>query len=65
MDESCKRTIGVMAAIMASLHMRTADDLFGGPQDGQVDRRELFNGLRKSWRRLIICTHDDGDSSNN
>jgi hypothetical protein len=32
MDESRKRVIGIMAAILASLHMRTADDLFGGPQ---------------------------------
>jgi hypothetical protein len=32
MDESRKRVIGIMAAIMASLHMQTADDLFGTPQ---------------------------------
>jgi hypothetical protein len=31
-DEGRKRVIGIMAAIMASLHMRTADDLFGGPE---------------------------------
>ncbi len=30
MDEGRKRVIGIMAAILASLHMRTADDLFGG-----------------------------------
>ncbi len=32
MDEGRKRVIGIMAAILASLHMLTADDLFGGPQ---------------------------------
>ena len=32
MDEGRKRVIGIMAAIMANLHMRTADDLFGGPE---------------------------------
>jgi hypothetical protein len=32
MDESRKRVLGIMAAILASLHMQTADDLFGGPQ---------------------------------
>ena len=32
MDEGRKRVIGIMAAILASLHMRTADDFFGGPQ---------------------------------
>jgi hypothetical protein len=30
MDEGRKRVLGIMAAILASLHMRTADDLFGG-----------------------------------
>ena len=33
-DEGRKRMIGIMAAILSSLHMRTADDLFGGPQGG-------------------------------
>jgi hypothetical protein len=31
-DEGRKRVVGVMAAILASLHMQTADDLFGCPQ---------------------------------
>jgi hypothetical protein len=31
-DEGRKRVIGIMAAILASLHMQSADDLFGGPQ---------------------------------
>lgn len=31
MDEGRKRVIGIMAAILASLHMQTADDLFGTP----------------------------------
>jgi len=43
MDEGRKRVIGIMAAILASLHMERADDLFGGPQgsppDGQVNIR--------------------------
>jgi hypothetical protein len=30
-DEGRKRVIGIMAAILASLQMRSADDLFGGP----------------------------------
>jgi hypothetical protein len=32
MDEGRKRVIAMMAAILASLHRQTADDLFGGPQ---------------------------------
>jgi hypothetical protein len=31
-DEGRKRVIGIIAAILASLHMQTADDLFGGPR---------------------------------
>src|SRR5215472_14865923 len=30
-DEGRTRVIGIMAAILATLHMRNADDLFGGP----------------------------------
>jgi len=29
MDEGRKRVIGIMASILASLHMQRADDLFG------------------------------------
>jgi hypothetical protein len=40
MDEGRKRAIGIMAAILASLHMQTADDLFGNaagqPAHGQA-----------------------------
>jgi hypothetical protein len=31
MDEGRKRVVGIMASILTSLHMQTADDLFGGP----------------------------------
>ena len=31
MDEGRKRVSGIMTAILASLHMRTADDLFETP----------------------------------
>jgi hypothetical protein len=33
MDEERKRVIGIMAAILASLHMQTSDDLFGTPHE--------------------------------
>jgi hypothetical protein len=36
MDEGRKRVIGIMAAILASLHMQTADDLFGHQQGGSA-----------------------------
>ncbi len=31
MDEGRKRVIGIMAAILTAMHMRTAGDLFGAP----------------------------------
>jgi hypothetical protein len=31
-DEGRERVIGIMAAILASLHMQRADDLFGGAE---------------------------------
>jgi hypothetical protein len=33
MDEGRKRVIGIVSAILASLHVQTADDLFGGPRE--------------------------------
>lgn len=48
MDEGRKRVIGIMAAILTSLHMRTADDLFGNATGKsahrQADRRECSVG---------------------
>jgi hypothetical protein len=40
-----KRVIGIMAAILASLHMQTADDPFGGPQG--VNSIRLMSGIRE------------------
>jgi len=31
MDEGRKRVLGIMAAILTAMHMRTASDLFGTP----------------------------------
>ena len=38
MDEGRKRVIGIMAAILTSIHLRTADDLFGTPPGKPVHR---------------------------
>jgi len=47
MAEGLKRVIGIMAAILTAMHMRTADDLFGTParqpSNRQVDCR--FNSV--------------------
>jgi hypothetical protein len=55
MDQGRKRVIGIMAAILTSLHVETADDLFGTPQEvpGQTSRSPpAFSGQRRRWRRL-------------
>ena len=52
MDEGRKRVIGIMAAILASLHMRRADDLFGGPQGSpRTDKLIASSG---QWAREIM-----------
>ena len=52
MDEARKRVIGIMAAILASLHMRTADDLFGGPEGSP--RTDKLIAASVQWARLIM-----------
>lgn len=52
MDEGRKRVIGVMASILASLHMRTADDLFGGPQGSP--RADKLIAASVQWAEKIM-----------
>jgi len=52
MDEGRKRIIGIMAAIMASLHMRTADDLFGGPEGSP--RTDKLIAASVQWAQEIL-----------
>jgi hypothetical protein len=52
MDESRERVIGLMAAILASLHMRTADDLFGGPQGSP--RSDKLIAASVQWAEAIM-----------
>lgn len=52
MDEGRKRVIGIMATILASLHMRTADDLFGGPQGSP--RTDKLIAASVQWAVLIM-----------
>jgi hypothetical protein len=46
MDEGRKRVIGIMAAILASLHMQSADDLFGTPQGSPRTDKLISAGVR-------------------
>src|SRR5256885_16420738 len=57
MDEGRKRVIGVMAAILASLHMQTADDLFGGPQGSPRTDRLIAASIQ--WAQRIMQRIDD------
>ena len=57
MDESRKRVIGIMAAILASLHMRTADDLFGTPQGSPRTDRLIAASIQ--WAERIMQRIDD------
>jgi hypothetical protein len=52
MDEGRKRVIGIMAAILASLHMRTADDLFGTPEGSP--RTDKLIAASVQWAREIM-----------
>jgi hypothetical protein len=52
MDEGRKRVIGIMAAILASLHMQTAHDLFGGPQGSP--RTDKLIAASIQWAKRIM-----------
>jgi hypothetical protein len=57
MDEGRKQVIGVMAAILASLHMQTADDLFGTPQGSP--RTDKLIGASIQWAERIMRARRD------
>jgi len=57
MDEGRKRVIGIMAAILTSLHMRTADDLFGGPEGTPRTDRLITASIQ--WAERIMQKIDE------
>jgi hypothetical protein len=44
--------LGIMTAILASLHMQTADDLFGGPQGSP--RSDKLIAASVQWAEAIM-----------
>jgi hypothetical protein len=52
MEEGRKRVIGMMAAILASLHMQTADDLFETPQGSP--RTDKLIAASIQWAERIM-----------
>jgi hypothetical protein len=57
MDEGRKRVLGIMAAILASLHIQTADDLFGGPQGSP--RSDKLIAASVQWAEEIMAKIDE------
>ncbi len=63
MDEGHKRVIiiiiiiGIMAAILAGLHMERADDLFGGPQGSPRTDRLISASIQ--WAERIMRKIDE------
>ena len=49
--------LGIMAAILASLHMQTADDLFGGPQGSP--RSDKLIAASVQWAEAIMRKIDN------
>jgi hypothetical protein len=52
MDEGRKRVLGIMAAILTSMHMERADDLFGGPQGSP--RTDKLIAASVQWAEKIM-----------
>ena len=61
MNEGRKRVLGIMAAILASLHMQSADDLFGGPQGSP--RTDKLIAASIQWAEKIMNKIDERFSS--
>jgi hypothetical protein len=57
MEEGRKRVYWHMAAILASLHMQSADDLFGGPQGSPRTDKLIAASLQ--WARKIMQKIDE------
>jgi len=52
MDEGRRRVIGIMAAILASRHMRTVDDLFGTLQGSPSTDKLIAASVQ--WAEKIV-----------
>ena len=52
MEESRKRVIGLMAAILTAMHMQRADDLFGMPNGTPITDRLIEASIQ--WAERIM-----------
>jgi len=51
-DEGRKRLLGIIAGILVARHLKTADDLFGGPQGSP--RTDAMVGAAVQWAEQIM-----------
>jgi len=56
-DEGRKRVIGIMAALLTAIHMRTADDLFRTPQGSP--RTDKLIAASVQWAEKILEKIDE------
>jgi hypothetical protein len=59
-DEGRKRVLGIMAAILTSLHMQNAEDLFGGPMGSPRSDRLIEASIQ--WAERIMQKIDNAFS---
>jgi hypothetical protein len=59
-DEGRERVLGIMAAILASLHMQNADDLFGGPMGSPRSDKLILASIQ--WAERIMQKIDNAHS---
>jgi len=52
MDEGRKRVLAIVAGILVARHLKTADDLFGGPQGSP--RTDAMIGAAVQWAERIM-----------
>jgi hypothetical protein len=52
MDEGRKRVLAIVAGIIVSRHLDTADDLFGGPQGSP--RTDKMVAAAVQWAAMIL-----------
>jgi hypothetical protein len=52
MDEGRKRVLAIVAGILVARHLKTADDLFGGPQGSPRTDKMIAAAIQ--WAELIM-----------
>jgi len=57
MDEGRKRVLGIIAGILVARHLKTTDDLFGGPQGSP--RTDAMIGAAVQWAERIMLKIDN------